>query len=453
MRLSTWLYFSEDIAPQQRNQIQNLLQSANLNCVLSHDQELQFGIYVFQDWNTTVKEDLHALSQQARVLAICIQQEKPDAGNMWSVLHAGAADVLLWPQIPPDAEAVAARLQRWQAVQTIADSQQVRQFLIGNSPAWRNLLHGLVEVAAFTLAPVLISGETGTGKELIARLIHQLDPRPDKGELVILDCSTLTHELSGSEFFGHERGAYTGAQGSRDGAFALADGGVLFLDEIGELPLPLQAQLLRVIQEHKYKRLGSNHWQHSEFRLVCATNRDLEAEVAKGSFRADLYYRIAAWRCHTPPLRERKGDILPLAKHFLTSLDRRAAQFEFDPAVRHFLLSRDYPGNVRELRQLVSRIWYRHTGGSPITIGDVPLEERRSEQQENSMWPPADFLGAIRHAVDMGIGLKEISQAAADLAMQAGLEQEGGNLQKAAKRLGVTDRALQMRKANRRQVC
>ncbi|WP_338846760.1 sigma 54-interacting transcriptional regulator [Massilia sp. W12] len=452
MKLQTWIHSGAEIAASAKQALQQLLQQAGVE-VLPQRADLRFGVCLFQHIDDNLLEDLRLLSQQASVLALCLQQDSLSPAQMWTVLQTGAADVWCWSGMPRDAAPIRARMQRWCAVQQLAESDTVQSQLVGQSCAWRQLLHSLVEVAAFTQAPVLVTGETGTGKELVARLIHQLDPRPDKGELVILDCSTISRELSGSEFFGHERGAYTGAQGARDGAFALADGGVLFLDEIGELPLPLQAQLLRVIQEHKYKRLGSNHWQHTEFRLVCATNRDLEAEVAKGNFRADLFYRIAAWRCRTPSLRERKEDILPLAHHFLSQLDRRASNFEFDPAVRQFLQSRDYPGNVRELRQLVSRIWYRHTGGSPITIGDVPIEERAQYQAPDNMWPHAGFMQAVRQAVDMGIGLKEISQAAADVAMQVGLEQEGGNLQRAAKRLGVTDRALQMRKANRRQVC
>src|SRR6185295_226461 len=150
------------------------------------------------------------------------------------------------------------------------------------------------------------------GKELLARVIHALDPRPDKGELVVLDCTTIVPELSGSEFFGHERGAYTGAVGPRDGAFALAHGGTLFLDEIGELPLALQAQLLRVVQEGTYKRVGGNAWHKASFRLVCATNRDLKEEVARGRFRGDLYHRLATNASRLPPLRDRVEDILVL---------------------------------------------------------------------------------------------------------------------------------------------
>jgi transcriptional regulator with GAF, ATPase, and Fis domain len=256
---------------------------------------------------------------------------------------------------------------------------------------------------------------------------------------VVLDCTTVSPELSGSEFFGHERGAFTGAASPRDGAFALANGGTLFLDEVGELSLPLQAQLLRAVQERQYKRLGSNSWQRSEFRLICATHRDLEGAIVDGSFRADLYYRIAGFRCTTPPLSERKDDILPLARFFYSELDPHADGFEMDPAVREYLLRRDYPGNARDLRQVVARMSQRHTGHGPFTVGDVPEQERPAGPARRHHWPDPSFKAAIRHAVELGIGLKAIGQLAADLATEIALEQEGGSLQRAAMRLGVTD--------------
>ena len=231
-------------------------------------------------------------------------------GSCWRLLQCGAADVLQLGDSPAADAAIAARLDRWATISRLVGSPLVRDACIGQSPAWSRLLHQIVEVAYFSDSPVLITGESGTGKELVCRLVHALDQRPDKRDLVVLDCTTIAPELSGSEFFGHERGAFTGAVAARDGAFALADGGTLFLDEVGELPPPLQAELLRVIQEHTYKRVGSNTWQTTRFRLVCATNRDLLEEVARGRFRQDLYYRIAGWSRRLPPLRERPEDIL-----------------------------------------------------------------------------------------------------------------------------------------------
>jgi transcriptional regulator with GAF, ATPase, and Fis domain len=414
-------------------------------------------VFLFNQWDSPTAAALNTLatlpldqSNSRPVLAVCCAALPAHAG--WSLLESGAADVLLWPGAPEGAGDIAAqaaaRLRRWGAVRKLMLSDMVRTCLVGNSPAWRALVRGVVEVAAWTRSPVLITGETGTGKEQIAKLIHHLDgcalPGHHSGgtPLVLLDCSTLSPELAGSEFFGHEKGAFTGAASARDGAFAQADGGILFLDEVGELPLALQAQLLRVIQEQQYKRLGGNHWQPTRFRLVCATNRDLDACVAAGTFRADLFYRIAGWRCRPPPLRERTGDILPLVSHFLHQLDPDH-QHELDPAVREYLLTRSYPGNVRDLRQTVARIWHRHCGLGPLTIGDVPPEERL---HGGATWPDQGFTDAVRHALDLGVSLPAISQAAADTAMRLALAAEHGNNQRAAALLGISDRALQMRR-------
>ena len=238
------------------------------------------------------------------------------------------------------------------------------------------MLRDAVEVARFTDAAVLITGESGTGKERVAQLIHELDPRPGKRRLVVLDCSTVVASLSGSEFFGHEKGAFTGAAAARQGAFELADGGTLFLDEVGELSVPLQAELLRVIQEGTFKRVGSNTWRKSAFRLVCATNRDLAAEQSKGAFRNDFYYRIAGCTLHLPSLRERAQDILPLFRHFFREVHPDRQPPELEGAVRDLLLTRDYPGNVRDLRSLVLRIVHRYLGTGFVTVGDIPDDER-----------------------------------------------------------------------------
>jgi transcriptional regulator with GAF, ATPase, and Fis domain len=218
---------------------------------------------------------------------------------------------------------------------------------------------------------------------------------------------------------------------------------------VGELSLPLQAQLLRVVQERQYKRVGSNSWQDSDFRLVCATHRDLETAVAEGRFRADLYHRIAGWHCSVPPLRERRQDVLPLARHFLRECADSAADLPIDPVVRDFLLTRDYPGNVRELRQLVQRLWHRHSGPGPLTVGDVPEQER--PRGAAPAWPDSGFEAAIRQAVERGVGLNEIGQRAKDTAVRVALECEAYNVQRAAARLRVSDRLLQIRKKERQQ--
>jgi transcriptional regulator with GAF, ATPase, and Fis domain len=381
-----------------------------------------------------------------RVIAIGSEPEALRDGASWQVIHAGASDVIAWGDTRRCAEHVAARLERWRDVDELVLSAVTRHGLVGDSPPWRSVLRQVIEVARFTDAPVLITGESGTGKELVARLIHVLDSRPRKAELVVLDCTTIVPTLSGSEFFGHERGSFTGAVSTRDGAFALADGGTLFLDEVGELPMPLQAELLRVVQEGTYKRVGSNTWRRAKFRLVCATNRDLLDEAAAGRFRRDLYYRIAGWTFRLPALRERSQDILLFISHFLSELRPDGMSPELDDVVREFLLAREYPGNVRDLRHLVSRLSYRHVGPGPLTLGDIPEEERATLRAPEA--DHADELEApVRRALDRGATLKDIGRAAAEAAVRIALAQEGGNVPRAARRLGVTARALQMRRA------
>ncbi len=270
---------------------------------------------------------------------------------------------------------------------------------------------------------------------------------PDR-DLVTVDCSTIVAELSGSELFGHERGAFTHAISARDGAFALADGAALFLDEIGELPLALQPQLLRAVQEKSYKRIGGNVWQRTNFRLVCATNRDLDELVRKGLFRLDLYHRIAGWVFQIPPLNERRQDILPLAIHFLKLAFPSEPALEFDEPVREYLLNRTYPGNVRELFQLIQRIAHRHIGPWPITVGDIPQHDLPANGAVKSAWPDEQLESTIANALAMGISLREINQATTETAIRLAINSENGSLQRAASRLGVTDRALQLRRAS-----
>ncbi|MES1241871.1 MAG: sigma 54-interacting transcriptional regulator [Acidobacteriota bacterium] len=387
---------------------------------------------------------------QERVIAVGASRESIARNSGWKLLEAGASDVLAGDDPAVAAEAVAARFERWEEVDRLVASTVVTRNLVGQSLAWRSVLRQVVEVARFGSSSVLLGGESGTGKELVARLIHTLDARDDKRELVVLDCTTIVPELSGSEFFGHERGSFTSAVAAREGAVALADGGTLFLDEIGELPLRLQAELLRVVQEGTYKRVGSNAWQKARFRLVCATHRDLLGEVEGGGFRRDLYYRIAAWTCRLPPLRERREDIPALVRHFLR--ERYGDEVpEVDPEVLDLLLAREYPGNVRDLRQLVGRIAHRHVGTGPITVGDVPHEERPESSCPGFAARPDGFEGAVRLALARRLGLKEIGNLAAETAIRLALEEEKGSLRRAAERLGVTDRALQMRRAARKQ--
>ena len=369
----------------------------------------------------------------------------------WRLMALGASEILSWDTLLARPQILAARLQRWHEIDALLASPLIRNHLIGTSAAWNALLRRVIEAARFTTTPTLLLGESGTGKELLARLIHTLDPRSAKGDLIVLDCTTVAPELAGSEFFGHERGAFTNAHSRRDGAFAMANCGTLFLDEVGELPLGLQAQLLRVVQEKTYKRIGSNTWQQTEFRLVCATNRDLWEETTVGSFRRDLYYRLAGWVFRVPSLHERREDVLPLARHFLAAAEPKITDPDFDPAVAAYLTRRDYPGNVRDLRQLVMRAASRHVGDGPITFADIPEDDRPHVPLPSLPWPDFEFERAVERAMMLGIGLKDISRMTCDVAVRLAI-QSRGNLQDAARLLGVSDRALQMRQAQTKAI-
>ena len=452
MNIRCWIRsFAQDSIQQQDSLAQAL---AIHGVILGPDnEELPSGpgICIFNEVTPDLCKFLRNVSRNGRerILVVKGSADAPNNESGWNLLWAGASDILTWTNAENFAQQVRVRFERWLVIDRLIETPTVANTVIGKSPIWRAILRDIVEIARFSEAPALVLGESGTGKELIARLIHTLDARTDKRDLVILDCSTVMPELSGSEFFGHERGAFTGAVSERDGAFALANGGTLFLDEIGELPLPLQAQLLRVVQERTYKRVGGNSWHKTDFRLVCATNRDLKEQIRRGEFRSDLYYRIVSFVCKLPPLRERLEDVMPLVEYFLRQIHPNGEMPQLDDAVRNYLQTREYPGNVRDLRQVVSRLMYRYAGGGTITIGSVPPEERPVSVRENTVWSDVDFERVIRRAVLFGAGLKEIGRAAEDVAIQIATDEESGNFQRAARRLGVTDRTLQLRSGRR----
>jgi two-component system, NtrC family, response regulator AtoC len=227
--------------------------------------------------------------------------------------------------------------------------------LVGDSPPMKEVFR-VVEQVADADATVLLRGETGTGKELVARALHRRSSRRD-GPFVAVNCTAVPRELMESEFFGHEKGAFTGATARRLGRFQHADGGTLFLDEVGDLDLGIQAKLLRVLQEREVTRVGSNHVEHVDVRVVAATNRDLETRVAEGRFRDDLYYRLNVIPLRLPPLRERAGDVAALLEHFVRSFaDRYGRPVPLPPAeVLAAARSYPWPGNVRELRNVCER--------------------------------------------------------------------------------------------------
>ncbi len=235
--------------------------------------------------------------------------------------------------------------------------------LVGESPALARVREQIAQVAA-TDSTVLIEGETGTGKELVARAIHAQSARRERA-LVKLNCAALPRELVESELFGHEKGAFTGAHQQRRGRFELADGGSLLLDEVGELPLEAQAKLLRVLQEREFERVGGSRPLRVDVRVIAATNRDLRAEVAAGRFRADLYFRLNVFPIRLPPLRERRDDIPRLLQHVVARIARRLGR-QVDgiaPAFVERARAHAWPGNVRELENVVERALIMSRGG------------------------------------------------------------------------------------------
>ncbi|WP_437940978.1 sigma 54-interacting transcriptional regulator [Sorangium sp. So ce341] len=225
---------------------------------------------------------------------------------------------------------------------------------IGRSVVMRALFAQL-ERAAATAETILLLGESGTGKEVLARAIHAASPRRD-GPLVIVDCGAVAPSLVEAELFGHTRGAFTGAVAPHAGLLEQADGGTLFIDELGELPLDLQPKLLRALEARQIRRVGSSEWRPFDARVIAATHRDLRARVAEGTFRQDLYYRLAVVEVRVPALRERKDDIPALVERFLAAQSPPRALSNLPPNVMDVLLSHDWPGNVRELRNMVSRL-------------------------------------------------------------------------------------------------
>ena len=286
-------------------------------------------------------------------------------------------------------------------------NQHYFNHIIGESPQILKALEAIRQVAP-TNSTVMIRGETGTGKELFALAIHKASRRNQK-PMVALNCAALPSDLVESELFGHVKGAFTGAASARDGRFLLADGGTIFLDEIGELPLPLQAKLLRVLQEGEFEPVGSSGTIKVDVRVVAATNRNLEEEIERGRFRSDLYYRLNVFPVEIPPLRDRGNDIILLAEAFLDKYARRSAipPVKLNEADRQQLLAYHWPGNVRELQNLMERCIIASQGksfsfreilpssGPPVKIDDVS-EQRVYTNAEMAEFEKQNIIRAMQ---------------------------------------------------------
>jgi two-component system response regulator AtoC len=300
--------------------------------------------------------------------------------------------------------------------------------IVGRSPQLAKALN-LAEKVARHPSTALITGESGTGKELIARHIHDASPRAAK-PFVAVNCGAIPEALLESELFGHTKGAFTGATAERHGLFEEADGGTLFLDELGDLPLPLQVKLLRALQEGEVRRVGDNASRSVDVRVVAATARDLETDVAEGKFRADLYYRVNVVRIHLPALRERTEDVPELVRHFIDRFNRRLGlrvTSVTGPAMRA-LVEYPWPGNVRELENVVERAMVL-TDGTELDMEQLPALDAPVMRADGAISP-------------LDLSVKRRTEELERALMKEALERTRGNRTRAAKLLDLSHRAL-----------
>ena len=348
-----------------------------------------------------------------------------------SAVKCGAFDYLTKPCRLADLAALLGRVAERRQINLQMSALQLRLRraegdcrLIGNHPSMERVLQLVAKVAP-TESTVLIRGETGSGKELVARAVHEQSMRGD-GAFVAINCGALPENLIESELFGHCKGAFTGADAARTGLFQVADEGTIFLDEIGELPLPIQAKLLRVLESREIRRVGDNQTQNVDVRVVCATHRDLEQMVEEGEFREDLMFRINTFEINVPPLRDRLADIPELAQHLVARFRGEAAaeQTCFDPATLEILKNHAWPGNVRELANVIEHALIL-CDQLPILPEHLPSHfgTRKLRKELRSMAP---------------MSLRQMELVAIDHAMK----RHDGNKTAAASELGISLKTL-----------
>ncbi|MBL8399049.1 MAG: sigma-54-dependent Fis family transcriptional regulator [Candidatus Accumulibacter sp.] len=360
-------------------------------------------------------------------------------------MKAGANDLLTKPVALSDLRQRLENLTRQQLDSSRlryfeAREQDARQQILGDSPAMVALRTRIARIAdvqgAHSLPPVLIIGETGTGKELVARAFHYEGPRCSR-PFIELNCAAIPATLLESELFGHERGAFTDAKERRIGLLEAADGGTLFLDEVAEMDLALQAKLLKVIEDGRFRRIGSVHERQTDLRIVAATHQDLEERIRQGAFRADLYFRLRVLQVNVPPLREREGDALLLAGRFLDEFARRYRRgtLSFNPQAARAIAEHHWPGNVRELRNVVEQAVLLAVD-SEIALQDLCLPVRRVKSEA-----AADGTAVFVAEKPDGSTLDRMER---DLLIQA-LTDAGHNVSRAARKLGISRDTLRYR--------
>ena len=317
--------------------------------------------------------------------------------------------------------------------------QGVRQ-PIWVSDAMRAVQH-TVERIGPTHIPVLVTGESGTGKEVIVRALHAASLRSHQ-RLVVVDCAAITPSLMESELFGHQKGAFTGAGRTTTGLVRLADGGTFFLDEVGELPMPVQVKLLRLLESGTFRAVGGTELQHADLRIVAATNRTIDVDVREGRFRADLYHRLNGARIHLPALRDRPADVVPLMRHYLNVHAQQTAKkpLLLSPEVEVALREAPWPGNVRELvncAQYVASL----SPGPAVTIADLPdgvVRRRHPPQSDGTLTPPR-----VRTDLPYRAAKRAWLDAFEAHYVGALLEAHNGNVSKAARESGIDRRSIQ----------
>lgn len=348
---------------------------------------------------TSGVEVLRLVKETSPDTPVVVMTGYPSVDNSVECLRLGAADYVLKPLLIEDLLSTVRRLlgdrrlveeNRLLRRQLERKASQIE--IYGRSEGMQSVLAAIADLAE-TNVDVLIWGETGTGKELVARNIHNSSERAEK-PFVPVDCSAIPAELFESEFFGHERGAFTGANERALGLMEYADGGTLFLDEIGELSLPQQAKLLRALQERKFRRVGSREEVEVDIRLLAATNRDLREEVAAKRFREDLFFRIHVGEIRLPPLRQRRGDVEMLLEHFLELYGREMNRPDREPnnEVLMVLTAYAWPGNIRELINTVRRM-LAQSKRKLLTMDDVPAEIREQAKSYSEQGRKGGFLG------------------------------------------------------------
>jgi two-component system nitrogen regulation response regulator GlnG len=376
-------------------------------------------------------------------------------------MKQGAYDYLFKPLDPQqlhrvvgEAVEVARRMRQPAVLAETAPDPDVEGAIVGSCPAMREVYKAIGRVAAQDV-PVLITGESGTGKELAARAIYQHGPRVH-APFLALNCAAIPENLLESELFGHEKGAFTGADRKRIGKFEQVSGGTLFLDEVGDMPLALQAKVLRLLQDQTFERVGGNETVHTDVRLIAATHRDLKVWSDEGKFRPDLYYRLNVFAIHLPPLRERGDDLLVLVRHYLRRFSRELGCEVQEVALEALarLRSYDWPGNIRELQSVLKQALLRSQG--PVLLPDFLPDNLVSGRVVSGEWSqgsaqltthdspltnPEAFLHQ-RLSPDSRDLYREIHREVDRLVLPRVLEYTGGNQQRAALLLGITRRTL-----------